>query len=69
MAQAEVTLAELDLEIAGIRSIQVNSSASNPSPVRNLERSSGISFSSEVSTPVVGGLRTVSADVTLTVDY
>lgn len=66
LVQAETTLDELDLSLVGIRQVQVNSNANTPVPVARVERAA---LSSDVSTPVVGGDRTISASVTLTIDY
>lgn len=64
IAQADVVLGSLGLERQTIHSIQVNSSSHTPPPVP-YERTA----ISAASTPVIGGERTISATVTVTVHY
>ena len=68
VSQAEVVLTALDLELASIRTVEVNSASNNPVPVAQFERGA-LSSASSIATPVVGGERTISATVTLAVGY
>ena len=66
LGQADVVLKALNLEQQTIHSIQVNSSSYSPEPFE-YERS--LSSSVAPPTPVIGGANTISATVTLTVQY
>ena len=67
LAQADVVLGSLNLDRQAIHSIQVNSNSYSPEPYE-LQRSWSTS-SADATTPVIGGDRTITATVTLTVQY
>ena len=65
LSQADVVLESLGLTREFIRNVQVNSSSHSPAPLP-YERTAALS---SPSTPVIGGDRTISATITLSVQY